>query len=188
MEPPSATSDSALIQRVLTGDVDAFGILVSRYERLARAIALRSVKESHAAEDVVQESFLAAYRSLAKLEKHEQFGVWLQGIVRRRAATAFAKAARLPSCEAMEDQADHIPNGSLSHGSLELLELIERLPEHERLVIALKHFEGYTATEIANITSQSIGTITKQLTRARRRLHDWLTQEAESHDETNNTR
>ena len=182
MQPQSATSDSVLIQRVLSGDANAFGILVSRYERLVRAIAFRSVKESHAAEDVVQESFLAAYRSLAMLEKREQFGVWLQGIVRRRAATAFAKAARLPSCEAMDDKADQWQSDSLSNGSSELLELIERLPEHERLVIALKHFEGYTALEIANITSQSVGTVTKQLTRARRRLHDWLTQETESHD------
>ena len=82
----------------------------------------------------------------------------------------------------MDEKADHWQTGSLSNGSSELLELIERLPEHERLVIALKHFEGYTALEIANITSQSVGTVTKQLTRARRRLHDWLTQETESHD------
>lgn len=186
MQPPSTTSDSTLIQRVLSGDVHAFGNLVSRYERLARAIALRSVRESHTAEDVVQESFLAAYRSLGSLKKREQFGVWLQGIVRRRAASAISNARRLPACEEMNERADASQRYGLMESSVELLELLDRLPEHERLVIALKHFEGHSASDIANITGQSIGTITKQLTRARRRLHGWLAEEEQKHDQSQN--
>ena len=174
MPDNSASSDGDLVRQVLDGEIDSFGILISRYERLARAVALRYVRDLDTADDVVQDSFVAAFQSLRSLRSAEVFGVWLQGIVRRRAVSALNR--RIPSHADID--INLLPanqhRSDLSEGSLELLELIDQLPDHERLVIVLKHFEGHTAAEIAAITGQPIGTVTKQLSRARQRLQQSL--------------
>lgn len=174
MPDNSATSDGDLVQQVLGGEIDSFGILVSRYERLARAVALRYVGNLDTADDVVQDAFFAAYQSLRSLRSAELFGVWLQGIVRRRAVSALDR--RSPSNADIDiNMLPAAENRSgVSESSLELIELIGLLPDHERLVIVLKHFEGHTAAEIAAITGQPIGTVTKQLSRARQRLQQSL--------------
>ncbi len=175
MPDNSARSDGDLVRQVLSGEIDSFGILVSRYERLARTVALRYVRDLDTADDVVQDSFVAAFLALRTLRSAEVFGVWLQGIVRRRAVSAWDR--RSPSHADID--IDSLPASqqqrNMSDDSLELLELIDQLPEHERLVIVLKHFEGHTAAEIAAITEQPIGTVTKQLSRARQRLQQSLT-------------
>lgn len=185
-QEPAISTDLQLVERVLAGDVEAFGLLVARYERLVRAIAFRRVREIHAAEDVVQDSFIVAFKSLGSLKNREQFGVWLQAIARRRAVATITSARRFLACHEMEERAERARAGGFSESSMELLDLIDQLPEHERLVIALKHFDGHSAADIASITGQSIGTITKQLTRARRRLHGWLTEEESEYDKASN--
>lgn len=177
-------SDQEVVAQVLAGQTDAYAVLVARYERLARAAALRMVRDGHAADDVAQEAFVAAFRSLASLRDHAGFAGWLLGIVRRRAATAVRQERRRRS---ISDDFANCParTGALpSAESLELLELVERLPDQERVVIGLKYFEGHSVEKIAEMTSRPIGTVTKQLSRARQRLHDWLTKEYQAHERT----
>lgn len=170
-------SDSQLVTQVLGGRSDAYASLVERYERLARAAALHVVRDPHLAEDVAQEGFVAAFESLASLHDGSRFGAWLLGIVRRRAAKAVRTRQRSPvvvgdiESTAIEDE------GRPSSESMDLLELVERLPGHERVVVGLRHFEGCSVEEIAALTGRPIGTITKQLSRARQRLRQWLTLE-----------
>lgn len=171
----SLSSDGELVQRVLAGDTNSFGFLVNRYERLTRSIAVSYVGELHTADDVVQDAFVAAFQSLASLKDKQLFGVWLQGIVRRRAISAFERLSRQSTNVDLQDFPNERQHSGFTESSIELLELIDQLPDHERLVIILKHFEGHTASEIALITGQPIGTITKQISRARQRLQQSLT-------------
>lgn len=62
----------------------------------------------------------------------------------------------------------------LDTDSSELLEAVGRLPDHEQLAIVLHYFEAHKVETIARMTGQATGTITKQLSRARRRLEQWL--------------
>ena len=78
-------SDSTLVESVKRGQSSAFSQLVSRYQHVAMAIALRTVKDRHLAEDVVQESFLLAYQHLKSLTNGSKFGPWLMRITRRQA-------------------------------------------------------------------------------------------------------
>ncbi|HUY92832.1 MAG TPA: sigma-70 family RNA polymerase sigma factor [Pirellulales bacterium] len=175
-------SDQEVIAQVLAGQTNAYAELVSRYERLARAAAIRIVRDGHAADDVAQEAFVAAYKSLSSLRDRSNFSAWLLGIVRRRAATAVKLDRRRPSIGGDLDAHAAPPGAHPSAESLELLEFVEQLPDQERVVIGLKHFEGRSVQEIAEITGRPVGTVTKQLSRARQRLHDWLTQEHCEHE------
>ena len=175
-------SDEEVIAQVLAGQTNAFAVLVSRYDRLARAAALRVVRDGHAADDVAQEAFIAAFKALSSLRDRSSFGGWLLGIVRRRAATA-AKAERRRRSILDDIDGRIVPTDtSPSAESIELLELVEQLPDQERVVIGLKHFKGCSVQEIADITGRPVGTVTKQLSRARERLHGWLTQEHHEHE------
>ncbi len=171
-------SDAEIIVQVRAGDVDAYAVLVRRYERLVRAAVLRKCSDRHHADDVVQETFLIAFQSLASLQDRARFGPWLLGIARNRTARLYRETARHEVGISDFDELPLANRTQLSDESFELLELIERLPDNERVPVGLKHFEGHTAAEISAITGRPIGTITKQLSRAYARLGKWLEQEA----------
>src|SRR5665811_1204400 len=71
-----------LVIRAKAGDVDAFTDLVKRYQAMALGYAYTNLGDFHLAEDAVQQAFIAAYKSLSRLEQPERFGAWLRGIVR----------------------------------------------------------------------------------------------------------
>src|SRR2546429_8154886 len=88
------TSDAALVRRVQTGDTGAYADLVARYrDRLGR-YALHMLGNREDAEEVLQDAFVRAYRSLARCDDPERFGAWLYGILVNRCRTAGARATR----------------------------------------------------------------------------------------------
>jgi RNA polymerase sigma-70 factor (ECF subfamily) len=171
-------SDADVVAAVSAGDTAAYAILVRRYERLVRATVLRRIGDRHLAEDVVQESFLSAFESLGTLRNGDVFGAWLLGIARNQTLRSHRSAARRDVGVVDLDSLPGARADGMNTESSDLLELVERLPEHERILVGLKHFEGHTAAEIATITGRPIGTVTKQLSRAYERLGQWITQEA----------
>ncbi|MEX2141302.1 MAG: sigma-70 family RNA polymerase sigma factor [Pirellulales bacterium] len=169
-------SDAELVERVQHGDRDAYALLVRRYERLVRAAVRNVVRDRHVAEDIAQESFLAAYESLASLHQSAKFGPWLLAIARHQ--TARARRRIVPQTSLADlDVAQPGTNGKLTDASQQILELVERLPDHERILIGLRYFDGHSVQDVANITGRPVGTVTKQLSRAHRRLEQWLKQE-----------
>lgn len=169
-------SDAQIVRQVRAGNRQAYGILVARYERLVRATAMRLTGDRHAAEDVSQEAFILGLNQLAALRTPAKFGGWILTITRRTAAKAKTRHSRTPV--AVGDL-DSLPGGgdALSPRSQELMELLDRLPEHEQTVVALRYLNGHSVAEIADITSRPVGTITKQLSRACDRLRNWLDKE-----------
>ena len=170
-------SDAELVRGVLQGDADAFVELVRRYERLVRAAALNVVRDRHLADDIAQDAFLTAHQTLGSLRQPEHFGAWLLTIAKRRAARVVRIRCRAPI--SVPDVDNHYEQDGLPlrEESQHLLELVERLPDHERVVIGLRHFEGHTVEEIATITGRPVGTVTKQISRAHQRLRSLLAKE-----------
>lgn len=165
--------DAELVQLVLEGDIAAFETLMRRYERSVQSIAMAFLADSHASEDVVQETFVVAFRSLASLQDSNNFAPWLMQIARRIAGKSKQVRTRTPVPIPLEDRSS--PNPCKNQGrSQQLLEAIERLPDQERLVISLRFFDGYSSAEIGLMTGHSVGTVTKQLSRAYERLRCWL--------------
>jgi RNA polymerase sigma-70 factor (ECF subfamily) len=169
-------SDAELVELVKSGQIGDYAELVVRYERLVRATAIHKVRDRHTADDVTQEAFVAAFETLGKLRDGAKFGAWLMGIAKLRAAKAARTRCRSP---ALVGDVSAVPmkSGRLSDRSELLLELVERLPEHERLVVGLKNLQGHSIQEIAEITGRPPGTVTKQLSRAYARLRDWYLKE-----------
>lgn len=161
-------SDGELVDAVVGGDRTAFAILVRRYEPALRAVAMSVLRDAHLAQDAAQEAFVKAYEKLGSLRRAGAFGPWLLQIG-RRCALDLAGQYRATSL-ADHDIAAVRPAGLLDEEKELLLAAVLGLPEWERQVVMLRHFGGYSIKEVAQITGRSVGTVTKQLSRAHRRL------------------
>jgi RNA polymerase sigma-70 factor (ECF subfamily) len=169
-------ADAEIVRAVLRGDREAFAALVARHERAVWATAWRVLRDYHAAADAGQEAFLQAFHRLGDLRRPEQFGVWLLRIARREAIRLARRRARDPNrlldeagTDPPQDRGDG-PATRLSADAEDLLVAVARLPEHERLVVALRYLEGRSVAEIAAGLGRPVGTVTKQLSRAIERL------------------
>lgn len=169
-------ADAEIVRAVLRGDRDAFALLVARHERAVWATAWRVLRDDHAAADAGQDAFLQAFRRLRDLRRPEQFGVWLLRIARRESIRLSRRRVRDPSHSLDEAGADPPRDGAagrltaLSDDSEDLLGAVADLPEHERLVVALRYLEGHSVAEVAAALGRPVGTVTKQLSRAIERL------------------
>ena len=163
-------SDAELVKRVLLDDKQAFEILVRRYERMVRSVALEVRCDMHFAADVSQQALLIAWEKLPSLRKPAAFGAWLLRISRRCALEWMQKELDRIDCSPLPVKSSHGLNGTLDEDKQRMLSLIGRLPVSEKQVVILRYFEGYSVKEIAQITGRGVGTITKQLSRAHQHL------------------
>ncbi len=174
-------SDGELVHLTVGGDLAAFEKLIHRYERSVRSVARAFLADSHVCEDATQETFVAAFRSVSRLRQREKFGPWLMQIARRVAGRLQQQHARRPlPTDEVEREAS---TGGVNPQSQWLLSLIERLPEHERLVITMRYFDGHSSRAIADATGIPLGTVTKQLSRAYERLRQWHSSSMEASHE-----
>ena len=178
-------TDAELVNAVLNGEKQLFAELVKRYERPVRAVALDVLGDYHSATDVSQDAFVRAYERLAGLRKPEAFGPWLMKITRRCAldsarrlvsAKRFAEAGRLKEAllETKIAAAIENPNGRLDEAKQRLLAAVVKLPGSEKQVVMLRYFGDNSVNDVANLLGRSVGTVTKQLSRAHRRLRKIL--------------
>jgi len=164
-------SDASLVACACGGETAAFGELVSRYENAARVVALRHVRDHHSAEDVAQAAFVRAFEQLGSLRDGSKFSAWLLRIVQREAMRVAGQrrhaSLELTVANEPESQPESAP---LDDDLQEAVEILSLLPEHERAVMLLHHLDGHSTAEIASITSRPLGTVTKQLSRATKRV------------------
>ncbi len=152
-----ATDAAAVLARARQGDGDAFRVLVERHSRRAFQLAFRMTGNEQDAEDVVQESFLRAYRQLGRFEARANFATWLHRIVANCAVdvmrTRHAKQQRVS-----DPLDDDVPVQAETPGPLRLAESSEvkervgsalaGLSPLERAAFALRHHEGRSIEEI----------------------------------------
>ena len=174
-------SDKELVLATLSGDREAFGQLVERHERGVCAVIVQIVHDTHAAQDVAQETFLKAYRDLGRLHRPSAFGSWLYQIARRSAISWLRKQASVRTAALPGPDSKSPNNGRLDEISEQLLDAVMKLPRQEQRVVLLRYFEGHSVRVIGTILDRPVGTVTQQLSRARARLRQRL--EARYHDE-----
>jgi RNA polymerase sigma-70 factor (ECF subfamily) len=163
-------TDAELVQAVLDGDKQAFAVLVERYERPVRAVALDVLGDYHSASDVSQETFVSAYEKLAGLRKPEAFGPWLMKITKRHALTSLRQRPKETQLGRKIVTAIEGPNGQLDQDKQRLLAAILKLPKSEKQVVMLRYLGDNSVKDVADIVGRSVGTVTKQLSRAHKRL------------------
>ncbi|MCX7804400.1 MAG: sigma-70 family RNA polymerase sigma factor [Planctomycetota bacterium] len=176
---PSAAEDAGIVARVLAGDREAFGALVSKYQGVVRLATRRFAGDRHLADDMAQETFLLAYRSLGQLRRPELFGAWLCRIARNVAlGHTRRKSAEGPSLEALSEIRS-LPAGGPGAGQgdadstpearhekyLAALRLMEELPEPYRSTLVDRYVNGLSCAEIASRRGVPLGTVTSRLSR-----------------------
>ena len=168
--------DNTLIYRAQTGDEGAFAELMWAYHAYVYAIVIGIVKNSHDAEEVVQDTFLSAYRGLTQLEDRKKFKSWLAEIARNRARNWLRK--QRGDTVSIDEVSEHLlqtedsPDERLTR--LEQRELIRRtmetLPQKDRDIARAFYLEGASYNELTSTHGLSNKAISFRLSRARRHL------------------
>lgn len=188
MRDRSAVGDARLVEEARRGDRDAFGELVTRYERRLIRVILRFVPDQEQARDLAQETFLRVYRRLDQFDSSRRFGPWLFRVgvnltldylrkrKRRVKWSVFSDAAG----ERQPDPATPDPRQELDL-SQEVRAVMEQLPEKYRSVLVLRDLENFTNSEIAAILNRKEATIRWRLAEARKQFKTlWVARMGES--------
>jgi RNA polymerase sigma-70 factor (ECF subfamily) len=184
---PNAEADAAVVRQVLAGDRKAFNELVLRYQRSAMAVSYRLLGKAEDAQEVVQEAFLKAYKSLNTLEKPEAFAGWLMRIVSNLSLNARRNRAtrKTGALDEMLDQGVRDPQaGGDSVDPERVLEghelgdrlklALEQLPEKQRLAVLMFTIEGLPQKQVAEALECSVEAVKWHVFQARKKLKELL--------------
>jgi RNA polymerase sigma-70 factor (ECF subfamily) len=178
--------DAEIVKRCLTGDSEAFGALVERYQGAVYASAFAYLKNTEDARDTAQEVFVKAYFSLAVLKKRERFGAWLGRITMRLCIDRLRTRKKVtqlsqfsPSDEDFlaglsfdrESRQESAQNGQKIQY---VLDAIEQLPEYYRVAFVLKYMEGLSMREIAHFLGVPLSTVEGRLHKSRAHIREKL--------------
>jgi RNA polymerase sigma-70 factor, ECF subfamily len=157
-------SERSLVRAAQRGSAEAMEELFRRHWPRAHRAAWLVVRDAAAAEDIAQEGFLAAVRSLDRFDGRRPFGPWLHRIVVNRAID-WARAREVRR-EVLGDAVEP-PSapGSEASASGELLAALGALAPEQRAVVVLRHLLGYTPGEIARLLGLPRGTVNSRLRR-----------------------
>ena len=176
-------SDNELITRTLAGDDDSFSLLVERHKDFVYTMTVRILKNEQLAEEVAQDSFLRAYRSLKTFRHKSKFSTWLYRICYNLSLNALAKENRsrtlfsdrdieeTQSVQKFSDETDsplrYTDNRDLTNI---VNECIDELPVKYGSILSMYHLSQLKYEEISIVTGLPIGTVKSHLYRGRNLL------------------
>ncbi|HZI20644.1 MAG TPA: sigma-70 family RNA polymerase sigma factor [Pyrinomonadaceae bacterium] len=183
MTTTTATTDEQIVERALGGDREAFGEIVSRWERKIFALAFGILGSPEDARDATQETFIAAYRNLQGFRGEARVSSWLHRIAVNQCITRQRRARVRPETVAGDEAGaafESVPAAG-EHASParsaereEVAEAVRRavaaLPPELREVVLLKEFEEMTFQEIADALQVPLSTVKSRLYTALRQL------------------
>ena len=180
--PGNREIDQALVERAQRGDQKAFGMLVEKYQRKLGRLLSRMVRDQAEVEDVVQESFIKAYRALPNFRGDSAFYTWLYRIGINTAKNYLVSMGRRPQishdveiedAENFED-AEELRTAETPETEMMTKEIAKTvnetmmaLPDELRTAITLRELEGLSYEEIATLMNCPIGTVRSHIFRAR---------------------
>ncbi|HEY2012235.1 MAG TPA: sigma-70 family RNA polymerase sigma factor [Bryobacteraceae bacterium] len=164
-----AVEDVDLIRQAARGSVEAYNLLVSRWEKRVYNYLLRLTANREDALDLTQDVFLKAYQNLRKLDDPERFAPWLYRIAHNEAYSMFRK--RRPETDVDEIDPEPTGNGIMVGGNsvfpielgLAVATALDRLSPDHREAVVLKIYQGFKFEEMAEILSCPVSTIKSRL-------------------------
>lgn len=170
---------------------DRFGELVARHQRRAARIAFHYLRESADTDEAVQDAFIKAYAHIGTFREELPFEIWFTRILingcldrlkARRRRERWVASPPLDPNGVERDPAEYLPSRTPSPEDLlladerrqQLSSALTRLPERQRLVFMLSHFEGRSSREVSAVTGLNESTVRVHLFRAVRRLRSLL--------------
>jgi RNA polymerase sigma-70 factor, ECF subfamily len=181
--------DQALVERAQQGDKKAFGLLVEKYHRKLGRLLGRMIRDQAEVEDVVQESFIKAYRALHNFRGDSAFYTWLYRIGINTAKNYLVSMGRRPQVmqEVEIDDVENFEDGGemrtmdtpetammTKQIAQTVNDTVASLPEELRTAITLREIEGLSYEEIATLMQCPIGTVRSRIFRARETISEKL--------------
>ncbi len=177
-------SDAAVVAQVRAGDSDAFRVLVDRHARTIFRLACRMVGNEQDADDVVQETFLRAYRQIARFESRANFGTWLYRIAVNCSLDLLRQRPRRLQEQELEDGGELVADPEVDPSperltfsaevQTKVTSALEDLTPAERAAFLLRHFEGQSIEQIGRAlglrTSATKHTVFRAVQKMRRAL------------------
>lgn len=176
------SDDLDVIQRVLDGDLEAFRLLVERYQGPLCCLIGNLIPNAHDREDMAQEAFLAAYQHLASYDaRHGAFSTWLLTIARNKCLNARKKQRPVVLDELPETAEPRPPDAELVEAEWfqRLDQALAALPFEQRTAFVLAEIQGRPHEEIGRIEGVPVGTVKSRVSRAREKLRALLHHPAE---------
>jgi len=179
-------TDVTAVGRARGGDADAFRMLVERHSRAIFRVAYRMTANEHDADDVVQETFLRAFRQIDHFEERANFSTWLHRIAINCSLDLLRARGRLdrhyggdPSSEEMSaviKSDDPQPDRLLLSSELQshVTKALDRLSGNERTAFILRHFDGMPVEEIGRTLGIQVNAAKHTIFRAVRKLRESL--------------
>lgn len=187
-------SDSELVSLYIRGHEKAFETLVNRYKSKVYTTIYLIVKDQYIAEDLSQDTFIKAVETLksGKYNEEGKFLPWVIRIAHNLAIDYFRREKRYPNIvfedgshvfNSLDFAADSIESLTIRKETHEYLrELIKRLPEQQREVLIMRHYEDMSFQEIADATGVSINTALGRMRYALINLRKMMSKHARSYD------
>ncbi len=177
------SADRQLVDAVLGGDDEAFRVLVERESANVMGLCRRMLGDPYEAEDVAQEAFLRAYRSLPTYRGEGPFGAWVWRIAVRLAAARLKQRPAELRADPTRDEGwlvdldpgtDPVGNVLGEEQRREVAAAIATLPEAQRRVVSMRFYSDHSLEQISSVTGAPVGTVKSRLHRGlatlRRRL------------------
>jgi len=179
-------SDAAAVTRARSGDADAFRLLVERHSHVIFRVAYRMTGNEHDADDVVQETFLRAYRQMAGFEERANFSTWLHRIAINCSLDLLRSRGRIDKHYGGDPESAEMTGAARSNDpqpdrlllSTELQQhvtaALELLSGNERTAFMLRHFDGMPVEEIGKTLGIQVNAAKHTIFRAVRKLREAL--------------
>ncbi|WP_224489432.1 RNA polymerase sigma factor [Robertkochia flava] len=172
-----------LINKVLAGDTDAFGVLVDRYQEMAYTIAVRLLQDPDEAADIVQESFIKSFEVLDSFRGDAKFSTWIYRIVYRKSLDRL-KAIKRRKTDAFEEIGEGSFTAEGGEDAVQLMvaaeqeEMVKKavsaLNPDEQTLILLYYYEELPIREIAEVLDMGMENVKVRLFRTRKKLYTLL--------------
>ncbi len=180
-------TDKELIESTLNGNDYSFSQLVNRYQDLIYTLSVRIIKNEQIAEEVAQDAFIRAYKSLKSFEHKSKFSTWLYKIAYNLSLNALKKENRSKEIFSDRELPDSEKSGNFAENYRSLLDIaeddniseilsecIDELPPKYGSVLTLYHLNQLKYEEIAKITGSPIGTVKSYIFRGRSLLRELI--------------
>jgi len=175
--------DSDIVTRAQAGDVEAFGVLYVKYHKRLYNFCARMIKDPFVVEDMLQETFLSAFRQIHTFRGHSLFSTWLYRIAKNAVLMYFRRCKTTPTenadleltsgaDEMLDEERFHVEDQRLAFAveRITLEKAVNSLPPGYRTMFVLHDIKGFEHWEVAAILGCTLGNTKSQLFKARRRL------------------
>jgi RNA polymerase sigma-70 factor (ECF subfamily) len=182
MPMPLELEDSNLIQQYLKGDGKSLEILVKKYIKLIYGFSYKNVGNSEEAEDITQEVFVKVWKNIKKFDQKKSFKPWIFQIAKNTSIDYLRKKRSVPFSRFENEKGQNVLAENIAAKPLNLIEnfsdkrvleeALQALPEKEQKVINLRHRDGMSFREIAEVLGESINTIKSRYRRTLKVLRE----------------